>query len=83
MLEGCKLRRKPSRNKKHRSAVIEACEKLTACTQTGYITEELIKAKMMDKGLQCPEPSQMHLMPEMMADVNFLKKAVALYQAQI
>ena len=70
---------KKQKRQEHRNK--EAGEKLTACTQTGYITEELIKAKTMDKGLQCPEPAQMHLTPEMMADVVFVKKAVTLYQA--
>ena len=70
--------KKQKRQERHNK---EACEKPTACTQTGYITEELIKAKTVDKGLQCPEPAQTHLTPEMMADVIFLKKAVALYQA--
>ena len=70
---------KKQKRQEHRNR--EACKKPTACTQTGGITEELIIAKTMDKGLQCPEPGHMYLTPEMMADVIFLKKAVASYKA--
>ena len=59
----------------------EACKKPTAGTQTGAITAEIIKSTTTDKGSQCPEATQTYLMPEMMADVVFLKKVVALYKA--
>ena len=58
----------------------EACTKPTVATQTGAIVVDIIKSTTTDVASQCPEDTQ-YLMPEMLADAEFLQKVVALYEA--
>ena len=58
----------------------EACTKPTVATQTGVIMADIIKSTTTDVASQCLEDTQ-YLTPEMLADAEFLQKAVVVYEA--